>query len=122
MANWVEVIKTNQLEESKGTTVFVNERDIALFKYEGEFYALDNKCVHRGGQLGDGHMDGPNVICPLHQWDYDVKTGVSRYDVTEKVAIYPTQVVGDRVEIDADAVSPKPRFDNEYLGLWTRPS
>lgn len=120
MANWVEVLKVNQLEESKGTTVFVNERDIAIYKYEGEFYALDNECVHRGGQLGDGHMDGPNVICPLHQWDYDVKTGVSRYDATEKVATYPTQIVDDRVEIDADAVPPKPRFESEYLSLWTR--
>jgi len=120
MANWVEVIKTDQLEESKGTTVYVNERDIALYKYEGNFYALDNQCVHRGGQLGDGHMSGANVICPLHQWDYDVRTGVSRYNATEKVAVYPVQVVDDRVEVDADAVPPKPRFKSEYLGLWTR--
>lgn len=120
MANWVEVIKTNQLEDSKGTTVYVNDRDIALYKYEGDFYALDNQCVHRGGQLGDGTMSGPNVICPLHKWDYDVKTGVSRYNAKEKVATYPTQVVDDRVEIDAEAVPPKPRFESEYLGLWTR--
>ena len=81
------------------------KRDIALYKYEGNFYALDNQCVHRGGQLGDGHMSGANVICPLHQWDYDVRTGVSRYDESEKVAVYPVQVIDDRVEIDADAVT-----------------
>src|SRR5690606_30889575 len=115
MANWVEVLKSDQLEESTGTTVFVNDRDIALYKYEGVYYALDNKCVHRGGQLGDGHMDGPNVICPLHNWDYDVRTGVSRYNQDEKVAVYPVQVVEDRVEIDADTVPPKPRFKREYL-------
>jgi len=120
MANWVEVLKTNQLEESKGTTVFVNDRDIALYKYEGDFYALDNKCVHRGGQLGDGYMDGPNVICPLHKWDYDVKTGVSRFNAGETVAVYPTRVTDDHVEIDADAVPPKPHFESEYLGLWVR--
>ena len=120
MANWVEVLKTDQLEESKGTTVFVNERDIALYRYQGDFYALDNRCVHRDGQLGDGHMDGANVICPLHQWDYDVRTGVSRYSSDEKVAVYPARANGDRVEIDADAVPPKPRFKSEYLGLWAR--
>lgn len=120
MANYVEVLKINQLEEGKGTTVFVNERDIALYKYEGDFYALDNTCLHRQGKLGDGHMDGPNVICPLHQWDYDVKTGVSRWNYNEAVDVYPVRVEGDSVQIDADAVSPKPRFENEYLGLWAR--
>ena len=120
MPNFVEVLKTNELEDNKGTTVFVNERDIALYKYEGDFYALDNTCVHRGGQLGDGRMDGPNVICPLHSWDYDVRTGVSRYDANEKVTVYPVQVEDGRVLIDADAVPPKPRFKSEYLGNWTR--
>ena len=120
MANWVEVLKTDQLDESKGTTVFVNERDIALYRYQGDFYALDNQCVHRNGQLGDGHMEGANVICPLHQWDYDVRTGISRYEAKEKVAIYPVRVSDGRVEIDADAVPAKPRFKSEYLGLWTR--
>ena len=120
MANWVEVLKTDQLDESKGTTVFVNERDIALYRYQGDFYALDNQCVHRNGQLGDGHMEGANVICPLHQWDYDVRTGISRYEAKEKVAVYPVRVSDDRVEIDADAVPAKPRFKSEYLGLWTR--
>ena len=120
MATWVEVLRADQLEESKGTTVFVNERDIALYRYQGDYYALDNRCVHRDGQLGDGHMDGANVICPLHQWDYDVRTGVSRYSADEKVAIYPTRLTGGKVEIDADAVPPKPRFKREYLGLWAR--
>lgn len=120
MPNYVEVLKTNQLEESKGTTVYVNERDLALYKYEGQFYALDNTCLHRGGQLGDGTMDGPNVICPLHGWDYDVKTGVSRYEPKEVIATYPVRVEGDRVLIDADSVPPKPRFKGEYLGLYAR--
>lgn len=120
MPQWTPVLKTDQLAESQGTTVFVNERDIALYKYEGAFYALDNTCLHRGGQLGDGWMDGPNVICPLHGWDYDVKTGVSRYEPREVVATFPVKVQDDTVYIDASAVPPKPRFKNEYLGLWTR--
>lgn len=122
MANWIEVLKTHQLEDSKGTTIFVNERDIALYRYEGNFYALDNTCLHRGGQLGDGWMNGPNVICPLHGWDYDVKTGVSRYEQRERVATYPVRVEGESVMVDADAVPPKPRFKSEYLGLWVRRS
>lgn len=120
MPNYVEVLKTNALEDSHGTTVFVNDRDIALYKYEGDFYALDNTCVHRQGKLGDGHMDGANVICPLHQWDYDVKTGISRWNNQEQVKVYPVKVEGDSVMVDADTVPPKPHFEGEYLGLYTR--
>ena len=120
MAEYVEVLKIGKLEEGKGTTVYVNERDIALYRYEGEFYALDNTCVHRGGQLGDGWLDGSNVICPLHQWDYDVKTGISRWNPEEMVAAYPVQVEGDSVMIDAEAVPPKPQSKDEYLGLYVR--
>jgi len=120
MPNFVEVLKTNQLEDSQGTTVFVNERDIALYKYAGDFYALDNTCLHRQGKLGDGWMNGPNVICPLHQWDYDVRTGVSRWNPKETIAVYPVKVEGDSVMVDADAVPPVPRFKREYLGLWVR--
>ncbi len=120
MANWVEVLKADELEESKGTTVFVNERDIALYRYQGDFYALDNRCVHRDGQLGDGYMEGANVFCPLHNWDYDVRTGVSRYSEDETVPVYPARQVNGRVEIDADKVPPKPRYKGEYLGDWAR--
>lgn len=120
MPNFIEVLKTNSLEDSQGTTVFVNDRDIALYKYEGDFYALDNTCLHRQGKLGDGWMDGANVICPLHQWDYDVKTGVSRWNPDEVIAVFPTKVDGDTVYVDADAVPPKPHFEGEYLGLYAR--
>ena len=120
MTDYVEVLKTSELEDGHGTTVFVNERDIALYRYQGDFYALDNTCVHRKGKLGDGTMNGPNVICPLHQWDYDVRTGVSRYNPTEYVAVYPVKVEGDTVFVDAGAVPPKPRLEDEYLGLWVR--
>jgi nitrite reductase/ring-hydroxylating ferredoxin subunit len=120
MTNFVEVLRADQLENGSGTTVYVNERDIALYRYEDAFYALDNTCLHRQGKLGDGWMDGPNVICPLHKWDYDVRTGVSRWNSKEAVSVYPVQLNDGTVYIDADTVPPKPRFESEYLGLWAR--
>ncbi len=120
MVKFVDVLKVDALEESKGTTVYIKGRGIALYKYEGEFWALDNKCIHRGGQLGDGWMEDCNVICPLHGWDYDVKTGVSRYNPKDRVATYPTRVEGDNVQIDADAVPAQPHNQNEYLWQYVR--
>lgn len=123
MANWVQVAKRNELEHGKGKTVWVNERDLAIYEYEGEVYALLNKCPHRGGQLADGHItENGNVICPLHFWDFDVKTGISRYDNKDRVPTYPARFRGDAIEVDADAVPMGARNENEYLGPWLRRS
>ena len=65
--------------------------------YEGEFYALNNRCPHRGGQLGDGELKGSDLICPLHGWDFDVRTGISRYNTLDRIATYPVTVEDGKV-------------------------
>jgi nitrite reductase/ring-hydroxylating ferredoxin subunit len=50
-------------------------KDVALFNIEGTFYALSNRCSHRGGPLGQGFLDGCMVTCPWHDWTYDVRSG-----------------------------------------------
>lgn len=50
-------------------------RRFALFNVEGALFATANTCLHRGGSLGDGSLEGNVVTCPLHGWTYDVTTG-----------------------------------------------
>lgn len=57
MPNFVEVLKIDQLEKSQDTTVFLNECNVALYKYEGNFDALDKICVHHQGRCSDGFSD-----------------------------------------------------------------
>jgi glutamate synthase domain-containing protein 2/nitrite reductase/ring-hydroxylating ferredoxin subunit len=120
MTHWIEVCKRSDLQTGKGKTVWVNDRDLAIYEFDGEVYALLNKCPHRGGQLADGHItENGNVICPLHSWDFDVRTGVSRYDNKDTVPIYPARYNGDVVEVDADAVPMGARGEG-YLSDWAR--
>lgn len=119
MPTFTPLLATADLSPGQVTIVTVNGRDICLTNYEGDFYALDNHCPHRGGQLGDGKLSGPDVICPLHQWDFDVRTGISRYDPRDRVTTYPVRQVDGQVEIDADAVSPIPVVEG-YLKRWER--
>ncbi len=66
---------------------------MALFNVDGKFYATDDACVHAGGPLGAGPLDGPVVTCPWHGWQFDVTKGcavmsdeitLKRYDVKIK--------------------------------------
>jgi glutamate synthase domain-containing protein 2/nitrite reductase/ring-hydroxylating ferredoxin subunit len=120
MSNFVKVLAADQLKPGQVTIVTVNGRDVCLANYQGEFFALDNKCPHRGGQLGDGRLEEANVICPLHGWDFDVRTGISRYDPRDRVATYPVRQANGSIDIDLNAVPPLPVTEG-YLQRWARP-
>lgn len=69
----------------------------------GEGYAaMDNVCVHRGGPLGQGVVDGNKVICPWHGWTFDANTGVCTHNSDVRVAVYPLKIEGDDVLIALD--------------------
>ncbi len=48
---------------------------IALANVDGKFFAINNTCLHRGGPLAEGELNGKVVTCPWHGWQYDVTTG-----------------------------------------------
>ncbi|WP_324204594.1 Rieske (2Fe-2S) protein [Chthonomonas sp.] len=68
------------------------QREVALFNVNGTFYGFDNTCPHLGGPLGEGWVEGNVVICPLHFWEFDIRTGKSPDDPTVCVTTYPCKV------------------------------
>lgn len=95
----VKVAKASDLSPGKGKTVVANGKEIALFNIGGKFYAISSKCVHKGGPLGEGELDGSTVTCPWHGWEYDVKTGQG---ITTPVSVetYPVRVEGEDVMVE----------------------
>jgi len=63
------------IEEGKSIIVQGPEYEIALFKIQGEIFALKNECPHMGGPLGEGDLENQIVTCPWHGWQFDVRTG-----------------------------------------------
>ncbi|MDA0365893.1 MAG: glutamate synthase-related protein [Chloroflexi bacterium] len=125
MVRWVTVMSASALPPDRPVTVRVNNHDLALAACSGGGppHVLDNRCPHRGGQLGDGRLDGENIICGLHGYDFDLHTGVSRYDPHERVAIYPAREHEGAIQVDADAVPALPAdHDDGYLDRWARRS
>lgn len=48
---------------------------IAVFRAEGELYAVDDTCTHQDASLADGYLEGCWVECPLHASTFDLRTG-----------------------------------------------
>jgi len=64
--------------------------------------AMDNVCLHRGGPLGQGVVDGTKILCPWHGWAFDVNTGASVHNDGVRVAVYPLKIEGDDVLVAVD--------------------
>jgi nitrite reductase (NADH) small subunit len=75
-------------------------RTVALANVEGELYAIDNTCLHRGGPLGQGELQGKVVTCPWHGWQYDVTTGKVTVNPAVGVATYVVEIRGDDIFVD----------------------
>ena len=95
------MVAAAELPPGKGMEALVNGKPVALFNVDGEFHAISNTCVHRGGPLGKGAVDGKLVLCPWHAWAYDVTTGVSDVNPDLKVARYEVKVEDGQVLVRA---------------------
>ena|SRR5437588_411572 len=78
----------------------VEGKAIALANIGGQFYAISNTCLHRGGPLGDGPLEGSVVTCPWHGWQYDVITGKVGQNQTVGVEVYGVEVRGDEIFVN----------------------
>ncbi|MBI3811530.1 MAG: nitrite reductase small subunit NirD [Nitrospirae bacterium] len=99
MSEYVTVAKPGDLAPGDGCVVEVNGNEVALFNINGTYYAIDNMCAHQGGPLGEGLVEGENVICPWHSWRYNVKTGICAANPSVQVKTYSVKVENGQVKI-----------------------
>ena len=104
MPEFIKVANASDLPAGRTATVQIGSRTIAIFNVNGEFFALDNACTHRGGPLAEGFVDRNNltVQCPWHGWIYSLATGKSPIDSLAKVEKFEVKVEGDEVRISLD--------------------
>ena len=93
--------KTNEITPGTIREFQVEGKAIAVANVGGKFYAINNTCLHRGGPLGQGVMDGNIVTCPWHGWQYDVTTGKIGQNPKVGVDCYAVEVRGEDIFVDA---------------------
>ncbi len=90
---WYKVLENKEdLLEGRVMTVTAGHKGICLAHFEGKFCALDNKCPHQGGPLGEGSIENGLLRCPWHGWDFHpcsgkapgFDDGVPVYEVDER--------------------------------------
>jgi nitrite reductase (NADH) small subunit len=86
----------------EGRVYRVGELEIAVFRSRtGEVYATDAKCPHQGGPLADGVLGDHCVVCPLHSYLFDLRTGHPSGRTCQPVTTYQVTVQADgELELD----------------------
>src|SRR2546426_12644597 len=95
----VLVAKVHDIPPGTAKVVLVAGHPVALFNVNGTFFATDNTCLHRAGPLGEGFLDGDIVTCPMHGWQYDVRSGQSFMNPAAKLRTYRVVVEGEDVKV-----------------------
>lgn len=72
---WHKVLTPGELPEGRVKSVTCASKNLCLTHFEGQFAALDNKCTHQGGPLGEGSIEKGWLRCPWHGWEFHPITG-----------------------------------------------
>jgi len=98
--NYLEIAPESELPNGERMFVDIGDTPIVIFNIAGKLYAIGDVCTHDDGPLGDGDIEGFNVICPRHGAEFDVRTGkVTSMPAVVDIPAYPVRVVDGVIEI-----------------------
>jgi nitrite reductase (NADH) small subunit len=105
MTEWIDIGDLTAVPARGARCVNTPNGKIAIFRTaDNQVFAMDNRCPHKGGPLSEGIVHGASVTCPLHNWVFDLSTGVAQGADEGQVRTYPVQVVEGRILIAPDVL------------------
>ena len=125
--NKVAIKRWDDLDDRKPAYALLAGVDLVVVRYDDNVSVLYGRCAHRGALMSDGHIDGDNIICGVHGWDYRVDTGVSEYNNSETLPKFEAWVEDGQVWVDQDEIEswakqhPQPYDRDSYQGLYQDP-
>jgi glutamate synthase domain-containing protein 2/nitrite reductase/ring-hydroxylating ferredoxin subunit len=116
------ICSLKELHDRKPFHAQVDNLDLVVIKYDNDVSVLYGRCLHRGALLSDGYIEGENLICGLHNWDYRYDTGISAYNNEERLYKFKSYIKDGEVFVDSTEINnylekfPQPFDRKAYLG------
>lgn len=100
MSDWIDVAPQAEIPPGAWRCVELEGAEIAVFNFDGDYYAIENICTHDGGILTGGALEGDEIICPRHGARFSIKTGkVLAPPAYEDVTTFPVRVEAGTVQV-----------------------
>ena len=120
----VSIAAWNSLNDREPVYALVANVDLVIVRYDDQVSVLYGRCLHRGALLADGRVEGKDLICGLHGWDFQYETGISAYNNEEALHKFNAWIEQNQVWVDEEEVAkwehrhPQPFNRKEYLGTY----
>jgi 3-phenylpropionate/trans-cinnamate dioxygenase ferredoxin subunit len=97
---FVEIAPASELPNGERLFVEIEGKSIVIFNIAGQLFAIGDICTHDDGPLGDGDLEGFNIVCPRHGAEFDVRTGkVMQMPAVVDIPAYPVKVVEGMIQV-----------------------
>ena len=93
-------IRPQEIAEGAAKLLRTRGEEMAVFKSNGQLYGIQNICPHEGGQLCNGWIENGEVVCPLHRYKFDLKTGACSTDPKLKVKVFKLVAHGEQITVE----------------------
>jgi len=98
--DFVTVATPAEVPPGERLFVTVGDLDIVIFNIAGQYFAIEDRCTHDDGPIGEGELDGYAIVCPRHGARFDVRTGeVLAPPAPVPVPAFPVRVQGDELQV-----------------------
>lgn len=107
--DWIDIGPLDAIPPRGSRKVATPFGCVAVFRTgDDRVFALNNRCPHKGGPLSEGIVHGHAVTCPLHNWVFDLATGLVQGADSGRVDTFPARLEAGRVLLDAAALRQRP--------------
>jgi glutamate synthase domain-containing protein 2 len=120
----IAIADWDNLKDREPAYALVANVDLVVVRFDNDVSIFYGRCLHRGALLADGHIQGDNLICGVHYWDFRVDTGISEYSNEERLPKFTAWIDNDKVYVDEEEVAawekdnPQAFQRDDYLGLY----
>lgn len=97
---YINVGSLDELDDGGRLFIEVDDLPIVILRINGQFYAIRDVCSHDDGPVGEGEIEGFEIICPRHGARFDVRNGkVLALPAFVDIPSYPVRVIDGQIEI-----------------------
>lgn len=97
---YIAIAGIDDLNDGERLFVEIDDQELVVFNIAGEYFAIGDVCTHDNGPLGEGDIEGFDVVCPRHGARFDIRTGkANTLPAVVDIPAYPVRIVGDQIEI-----------------------
>ncbi|MEW6029564.1 MAG: Rieske (2Fe-2S) protein [Chloroflexota bacterium] len=97
---FVEIAPASELPNGERLFVDVGDKTLVIFNIVGQLFAIGDVCSHDDGPVGEGDLEGYNIVCPRHGAEFDIRTGkVMQMPAVVDIPAYPVKVVDGMIQV-----------------------